>query len=140
MLKRYAPADIVIWKEWLVYAIVLGVADKVAKAMEELNTPQPPEAFVPLVAGYYMHATLTTLSAKTGRGGNAGGGFGGGEGFGGGAGTLSYYDGVAPSSFCPPKKLCGKPTCGRCRVCFSPVFCGLQSHIPPNSNYCYSDA
>jgi uncharacterized membrane protein len=31
MIKKYAPEDLVLWKEWLVYATALGVGDKVTK-------------------------------------------------------------------------------------------------------------
>jgi uncharacterized membrane protein len=88
-LKKYAPQDIVIWKEWLVYATALGVADKVVEAMKELNIPIPREAMVPIVGRPIMRSAVSTAFGATGRGGaGGGGGFGAGGGFGGGGGGV----------------------------------------------------
>ena len=81
LIKRYAPQDISIWGEWLIYGTALGVGDKVAEAMRELNIPlaeanaviKMPRAFMPI---------LVMTSTRSGGGG--GGGFGAGGGFGGG--------------------------------------------------------
>ena len=37
MIQKYAPADLLMWGEWLVYGTALGVGDKVEKAMKDLN-------------------------------------------------------------------------------------------------------
>ena len=81
LIKRYAPQDISIWGEWLIYGTALGVGDKVVKAMNELNislreasiAAEMPRAFTPIMA-------ITSTRA----GGGGGGGFGAGGGFGGG--------------------------------------------------------
>ncbi len=89
LLGRYAPQDLVIWKEWLVYATALGVADKVVEAMEKLNVPIPREAYVALVGRPMFARALTSArSAASGRGGRADGGFGARGGFGGGGGGV----------------------------------------------------
>jgi len=81
LIKRYAPQDISIWGEWLIYGTALGVGDKVVKAMNELKislgeasiAARMPRAFTPMMA-------ITSTRA----GGGGGGGFGAGGGFGGG--------------------------------------------------------
>jgi len=82
MIKKYAPDDLAIWKEWLVYGTALGVGDKVVKAMENLNIN------IPEVRIYYHYPVFVsayrTSTAKAG--GSGGGGFGGGFGAGGGFG------------------------------------------------------
>ena len=37
MIQKYAPADLSMWGDWLVYGTALGVGDKVEKAMKALN-------------------------------------------------------------------------------------------------------
>jgi uncharacterized membrane protein len=37
MIQKYAPADLSMWGEWLVYGTALGVGDKVERAMKALN-------------------------------------------------------------------------------------------------------
>ena len=82
LIKRYAPADISIWGEWLIYGTALGVGDRVVEAMKELSIPlaevdaaiNMPKAFMPV---------MVFVSARSG-GGRGGGGFGAGGGFGGG--------------------------------------------------------
>ena len=37
MMQKYAPEDLSMWGEWLVYGTALGVGDKVEKAMKALN-------------------------------------------------------------------------------------------------------
>ncbi|RLF98906.1 MAG: DUF2207 domain-containing protein, partial [Candidatus Wolframiiraptor sp.] len=81
LIKRYAPQDISIWGEWLIYGTALGVGDKVVKAMNELNISlreasiavRMPRAFTPIM-----------VITSTRSGGGGGGGFGAGGGFGGG--------------------------------------------------------
>ncbi|SNR74972.1 DUF2207 family protein [Desulfurobacterium atlanticum] len=87
MMKKYAPSDISIWKEWLVYATALGVADKVEKVMEELKVSIPEireERILRTGFGglyYGIGRGISSLSANSSGGGGsfgAGGGFGGG--------------------------------------------------------------
>jgi len=88
MIKRYAPQDLSIWKEWLIFGTTLGVGEKVVEAMKELRIPMVeadivgvmPTAFRPIDA-------IAPVSSGAGRsGGSGGGGHGGGGGFGGGGG------------------------------------------------------
>lgn len=87
LIRQYAPADISMWGEWLVYGTALGVGDRVEKAMKELNVSLP-EAGVPLASG--LNAAFVPVLAFSppsrggGGGGFGGGSFGGGGGFGGG--------------------------------------------------------
>ncbi len=90
MLQKYAPEDLSIWKEWLVYGTALGVGVEVAKAMEQMNI-YIPEAravtYMPLYFGNVYGMTSTPSSGGSGGGGfSSGGGFSGGGGFGGGGG------------------------------------------------------
>ena len=41
MIQKYAPADLSMWGEWLVYGTALGVGDKVEAAMKSLNIKIP---------------------------------------------------------------------------------------------------
>ncbi|MCQ8894014.1 MAG: DUF2207 domain-containing protein [Methanolinea sp.] len=87
LLRQYAPADISMWGEWLVYGTALGVGDRVEKAMKELNVSLP-EAGVPIASGlnaaFIPVLAFTPPSRGGGGGGFGGGSFGGGGGFGGG--------------------------------------------------------
>ncbi len=47
MIQKYAPADLSMWGEWLVYGTALGVGDKVERAMKTLKISIP-ETGVPL--------------------------------------------------------------------------------------------
>lgn len=81
MIKKYAPEDIAIWKDWLIYGTALGVGEKVAKAMESLNIK------IPEVTTFYGFGTFHAIgktATRTISGGGGGGGFGAGGGFGGG--------------------------------------------------------
>ncbi len=85
MIKKYAPEDVSIWEDWLIYGTALGVADKVEEAMKELKVE------VPLLtksrfARHRMHHFHKHVSGASvsGSGGSFGGGFGAGGGFGGG--------------------------------------------------------
>lgn len=87
-VKKYLKEDYVIWKEWLIYATALGVADNVMKSLKELRVLND--------AQYnhmsHMHSQMLLVSAiafSSGhpRGNSGGtGGIGGGGGFGGGGG------------------------------------------------------
>ncbi len=88
-IRKYAPGDINMWKQWLVYGTALGVAKNVLKAMKELNVNLPeidsPEAVVVLqrsMVGYYdVVSSASIVDNDNGSGGgtiNIGGGFGGG--------------------------------------------------------------
>ena len=90
-LEKYKVKDIVIWKEWLVYATALGVGKKVSQALKKLNIQIPEADMIPFIYIYFasMDKTIaTTYSSTVGKnsGGFAGGGggFGAGGGFGGG--------------------------------------------------------
>ena len=39
MIRKYAPEDLPMWGDWLVYGTALGVGDKVEQAMKVLNIP-----------------------------------------------------------------------------------------------------
>ena len=39
MIRKYAPEDLPMWGDWLVYGTALGVGDKVEEAMKALNIP-----------------------------------------------------------------------------------------------------
>ncbi|HDI31377.1 MAG TPA: DUF2207 domain-containing protein, partial [Thermofilum sp.] len=89
LIKKYAPEDLVIWKEWLVYATTLGVGESVIKAMKALNI-EIPEVRVserlPAIYIIYQSQILPATSSETSPSGSTGGfGVGGGHG-GGGAG------------------------------------------------------
>ncbi len=83
MIKRYAPEDISIWKDWLVYGTALGVGEKVAKAMGVLNV-KVPEVYTYYCFGTFLTTWISTAPSGGGFGGGMGGGFGAGGGFGGG--------------------------------------------------------
>jgi uncharacterized membrane protein len=88
-IRKYAPEDLTIWTEWLVYGTALGVGDKVAEAMKRLNVGIPEAHATTYLPIYFGHAfRITAPSTAKGGGGFAGGGggFGAGGGFGGGGG------------------------------------------------------
>lgn len=96
-IQRYAPEDISIWKDWLVYGTALGAGDKVVKAMEQLKIPALPEAqavvYAPTYFGHIHDRSSEYVITKSerdalARQSSGGGGFhsGGGGGFGGGGG------------------------------------------------------
>jgi len=87
MIKKYAPEDIVLWKEWLIYGVALGVGDNVEKALEDLNIRIPEVRKIRVLRDrtYYYYRSLnegikslTSYNAKGGGGFGVGGGFGGG--------------------------------------------------------------
>lgn len=93
LIRKYAPQDLSMWGEWLVYGTALGVGDSVVKAMKELKIQLPEVNLAPRIPMLFLPIMLA--GAPSGRGGGiggfgggAGGGFGSGGGFGGGgAGT-----------------------------------------------------
>ena len=56
-IKKYAPQDIKMWQEWLVYATTLGVGDKVVEAMRQLNI-QIPEVYAVTYCQYILEAHM----------------------------------------------------------------------------------
>jgi len=87
-ISKYAPEDLNMWKEWLIYGTALGVGDTVAKAMEKLQVNVPEvhaTTYMPIYFGHTFRMTIPPTTG-TGVGGISGGGFGAGGGFGGGGG------------------------------------------------------
>ncbi|MCX6677193.1 MAG: DUF2207 domain-containing protein [Methanothrix sp.] len=80
MIKKYAPEDLALWKEWLVYGTALGVGDKVMEAMADLNIHIPEAVAVQSMHIYFSHAYSSSSPQSSG---SSGGGFGGGGGGGG---------------------------------------------------------
>jgi len=83
MIRRYAPQDLSIWGEWLIYGTSLGVGDKVVEAMKELEIPMI-EADIATSIPLLFRPVIFIAPPSSGRGGGVGGGFGAGGGFGGG--------------------------------------------------------
>jgi uncharacterized membrane protein len=87
MIKKYAPEDLEIWREWLIYGTALGVGDKVRDAMASLNVIIPLAIAERGMRTHFAHAYATSAPKSSGSGsGGGGGGFGGGGGSGGGGG------------------------------------------------------
>lgn len=84
MIKKYAPEDIVIWKDWLIYGTALGVGEKVVEAMNAMNVNIPEVDFAPHVYTSFHSSSATVTSTYSAATGGSGGGFGGGGGSGGG--------------------------------------------------------
>jgi uncharacterized membrane protein len=74
MLRKYSPADLSMWGEWLVYGTALGVGDKVARAMRELNIRLPEEMAMPT----HLNTAFVPLLLFAPPIQSSGGGFGGG--------------------------------------------------------------
>ena len=86
LIRKYAPEDLSMWGEWLVYATALGVGDAVVRAMKELKIELPESRFAPHIPVLFTPIMVVGLPGG-GRGGvgiGGGGGFGSGGGFGGG--------------------------------------------------------
>ncbi len=91
LIKKYAPQDIRMWGDWLVYATALGKAENVIRAMKEFNIRVPNidyDAYT-YTHPYIIYSVASTRyaylsSPKSGSGWSGGGGFGGGFGGGGG--------------------------------------------------------
>ncbi len=49
MIKKYAPQDISMWGEWLVFGTALGVGDEVVRAMRDLNVRIPEMDIAPFM-------------------------------------------------------------------------------------------
>ena len=78
MIQRYAPEDLSIWKEWLIYGTALGVGKKVAEAMKELKIPMVEADIVYLMPLVFASiAGMVPGSAHPVWGGGFGGGGGG---------------------------------------------------------------
>ncbi len=92
MMQKYAPQDLAIWREWLVYGTALGVGDSVARVLENLKIPVIAEAaslasFSHLYDHSYERASQHVPTREEEHSGSSGGGdFGGGGGCGGGGG------------------------------------------------------
>jgi len=86
MIKRYAPQDLSIWGDWLIYGTALGVGDKVVEAMRSLSIPLIDAAIAQTMTTAFR--PIITASRPTRGGGGRGGGIGGGGGFGGGGGRV----------------------------------------------------
>jgi uncharacterized membrane protein len=93
-IQKYAPEDLKIWQEWLVYATALGIGREVAKAMEKLNIYIPEVDIISDMPYYFQHSysRASELIIQPGESegfgfSGGGGGFGSGGGFGGGGGV-----------------------------------------------------
>ncbi|HWQ67108.1 MAG TPA: DUF2207 domain-containing protein [Methanospirillum sp.] len=93
LIRRYAPSDIRMWGEWLVYGTALGVGDQVMKSMKDLkvttsefSTGGGGTMFLGPALFYSAFRPVTAYSPPSSSSGiGGGGGFGGGGGgFGGG--------------------------------------------------------
>jgi len=87
MIRKYSKEDLSIWKEWLVYATALGVADKVAEALKEMKINLPEVENLKTFQVYFTSSYLflsDAVSDLKSESSSGGGGFGSGGGFGGG--------------------------------------------------------
>ncbi|MCD6414405.1 MAG: DUF2207 domain-containing protein [Candidatus Diapherotrites archaeon] len=90
LIKKYAPQDVLMWGEWLVYATALGRAGNVIKAMKEFNIEIPNIDYDtyhytrPVIIYHSASTRYSSLTGSRGGGWSGGGGFGGGFGGGGG--------------------------------------------------------
>jgi len=94
-LKEMPPDAIVLWEQYLVYSIPLGVAKKVQKAMDHAFEGMKGEYRGTIFAGSYASFSAAGIGSVAGSfssafasasGTSGGGGFGGGGGAGGGGG------------------------------------------------------
>jgi uncharacterized membrane protein len=76
MIQKYAPADLSMWGDWLVYGTALGVGDKVEKAMKALNI-RVADTGVPVGAIGMTSAFLPLARFSPPSHGSSGGGAGG---------------------------------------------------------------
>jgi uncharacterized membrane protein len=85
MIQRYAPQDMNMWKEWLIYGTALGVGENVAAALADLNIAIPEAVAIHSMSTSFSHAysSSSPRSSSSGGSGGGGGGFGGGGGGGG---------------------------------------------------------
>lgn len=84
-ISAYQAADLGMWGEWLVMGTALGIGQKVANEMKELQIQLPDYGVMPLIAIGGVSSLYTPLQSYS-RYGGSGGGFGGRGGFGGGGG------------------------------------------------------
>ncbi len=85
LIKKYAPEDVVIWKEWLVYGTALGVAEKVEEALKKFAKFEIPEVrTLRAVRGNFSSFSSTLSSSISQASPSGSSGFGSGGGFGGG--------------------------------------------------------
>ena len=84
MIQKYAPQDLGMWKEWLIYGTALGVGDTVELAMNDLNISIPEALAIHTIHTSFGHAYSSSAPASSDSGGFGGGGSGGGFGGGGG--------------------------------------------------------
>lgn len=87
LIKRYAPEDIVIWKEWLVYGTALGAADRVEEALRKFGKLRFEEAEVLprfQVEFRSFNSSLSSGISQLSSSSSGSSGFGAGGGFGGG--------------------------------------------------------
>jgi len=86
LIRQYAPSDISMWGEWLVFGTALGVGDKVVKATKALDIRLPEAGLALGLTSTFAPVMLFAApsSGGGGFGGGGGGSFGGGGGFGGG--------------------------------------------------------
>lgn len=77
-MRRYAPEDISIWGEWLVYGTTLGVGDRVVQAMRELDIDIPEVRYVGMMPVYFHPFVVASAPSRGRVAGGGGGGFGGG--------------------------------------------------------------
>lgn len=92
LVKERHTQEVTLWKEYLVFAALFGIADKVASELKDIDPMLYQEV---VTAGYdpdliYMTRRLansiTNATTHTSSGGSSSGGFGGGASFGGGGG------------------------------------------------------
>ena len=76
-LRKYPTEDLSMWGDWLVYGTALGVGDRVAQAMRELNVNLDVARFSPMMPLWFYPIIVATPPS---RGGGGGGGFHGGGG------------------------------------------------------------
>jgi uncharacterized membrane protein len=80
-MKKYYPEDVIIWKDWLLTATALGVADKVMEVMKKegiLDLKELTEIEESVSSSIVLSSAISTASSSGSSGG--GGGFGGGGG------------------------------------------------------------
>lgn len=93
LIKERYPIEINLWNDYLVFASLFGIADKVSKEFKEelINNGYSDEqiysTYPILGMSIYSHSFSTTISASSGSG-YSGSGSGGGGGGGGGAGAF----------------------------------------------------
>ncbi len=84
MIRKYAPEDLSMWREWLLYGVALGVGDRVEETMKELRVGLP-ELHRSFLLRHHLHHTHSHVSSSYRSAQvSSGGGFGVGGGFGGG--------------------------------------------------------